>query len=194
MSDRATPATPFLELYDRIDKTGRCRFKAHRRLLAHAAAAQWTVTGLSVLLIALPLLQAYGVVSASDGRYNVTQVILAVALLAFTLRLEASNFAVRAERMLDCGKELSTLMHRIFPFRDAPYDSRYDALLVDYEQIVARYENHTDADYRLMKLQMTDYYKPTGWEYASARLWYLAEFWSYTFALVGAGAWVWHLT
>lgn len=148
------------ELYDRIDKTSASRFNANIRLLRHHGWSQWTNVLVSVSLVAIPLAQAYRLpLAESEDVANFSQVFLAVAILALTIQFGTSNFGTRAEKFLDCGKELQGLMHRVSKLRGQQPDKRYDDLVSEYEGILAGYENHAPVDFRFMQIKKSAYYK-----------------------------------
>jgi hypothetical protein len=185
------PATnPYDELYDRIDKTACCRFNASRRLLLHNAWSQWMNVAVSVTLVAIPLAQAYRLpLAASDAVANYSQVFLAVAILTLTIQFGTANFSMRAEKLLDCGKELQALMHRVSVRKGEAIGPDFEALTDEYAAILAGYENQSPVDYRFAQIKKNDYYgKGAGFRFWTWIM-YLFAFLPYTMVLTVVLGW-----
>jgi len=149
-------AAPYQDLHDRALKTSSIRFRAAQRLAVHYQLSQWVITLASILLIAIPILQAFSVeVRYTAGQLNAIQALLAVLVLAYSLLLTQQNFAVRSERMHTCGMELNQLAMRIRRcIAAAPDDvTEYDRLAEQYHFILSKHENHAEPDHILYKMK-----------------------------------------
>ncbi len=181
------------DLRRKARKTAKSRFVAAQRLNLHNRLTQWTVTFASVALLLIPLLQAFGVsVSYTGQQLNVVQVILAVLLLVFSLLLGFEDFGVKAHLMHRCGTELNNLAKETEAY-DAGDVEAYSSLLVRYNNVLERYENHKQIDFQMQQLQNPGDNFTSGWRHSLAKLWiipkYYLQFFLYVIIslLVGGG-------
>jgi hypothetical protein len=189
-------------LYNDARSTANIRHIASERLRHHHRFTVWSITILSTGLIVIPLLQALGVpTSSSSQALNAIQVFLAVVVLVFSLLLSMDNYSIRADKMHQCGVELSVLARKMEPIirTDNPYGPEYNRLLQEYDQILRRYENHEEIDHKMYRLRNRDKYYPNPGSYfwASVRTYFLysLDFTRYIvlFFSVGFIVWVWLL-
>jgi len=168
--ENASKLDRFDELNRRIAKTSKCRFIAARRLGQHHKFSQWTISLISVLLIVIPLLQAIGVTTRYSPQFlSVIQVSLAVLILVFSLLIGMDNYAVRAERMHNCGLELRNLAWGLEAFKGkGGSDEEYRIYCERYFTILKSYENHATVDYLQSKLKERKWYYPTRISFALA--------------------------
>ncbi len=152
----------FDEIYRRIDVTTRVRYNAANRFKTHQWLSQWIVTLLSVGLIVIPLLKALNVpLRTSPQLLDAVEVFLAVLVLAYSLLLGNENYAGRAEKMLACGMELSRLARELYPLQGKEYDeAKYLSFSERYHDILERYDNHNDIDYKIYTLNNRQKYYP----------------------------------
>lgn len=180
---------PYKELYDRVNKTAKNRFAAQLRLEHHNKAVLWTITLSSIFLLVTPLAQGFGIKLTQDkALIDFVQILLTIVILAVSIILSMANFAVRGERIHNCGMELNGLARRIYPKIELnEEDPEYVNVNKEYDEILCRYENHTKVDFMRTKLQMTQYYQSKLWEHPVFVIRYFSEFWLY-FSILGAGA------
>lgn len=181
--------TPYKDLYDRVNKTAKNRFAAQIRLEHHNKAVLWTITLSSIFLLVTPLAQGFGIKLTQDkALIDFAQILLTIVILAVSIILSMANFAVRGERIHNCGMELNGLARRIFPKLGLnKEDAEYVKVNKEYDEILYRYENHTKVDFMRTKLEMSQYYQFQFWEYPVFVVRYYSEFWLY-FSILGAGA------
>ncbi|MGY8898832.1 MAG: SLATT domain-containing protein [Paraglaciecola sp.] len=183
---------PYQELYDRVNKTTKNRFAAQRRLEHHNKAVLWTITLSSIFLLITPLAQGFGLALTQDETLiDFVQILLTVVILAVSIILSTANFAVRGERIHNCGMELNGLGRRIYPkIALTTEDNEYKDINKEYDEILRRYENHTKVDFMRTKLDMSQYYQPPFWYRPVFFLRYLSEFWLYIVILLAGASWV----
>ncbi|TMO35486.1 hypothetical protein CWC26_00900 [Pseudoalteromonas sp. S4488] len=184
--------TPYKELHDRVIKTTKNRFAAQRRLEHHNKAVLWTITLSSIFLLITPLAQGFGLeLTQSKTTIDFVQIILTIVILAVSIILSMANFAVRGERIHNCGMELNGLGRRIFPhIKLTEQDDQYDSFNQEYDEILRRYENHTKVDFMRTKLEMSEYYQLPFWYRGIFTLRYFSQFWLYAAILGSEFIWV----
>ena len=183
---------PYQELYDRVNKTTKNRFAAQKRLEHHNKAVLWTITLSSIFLLVTPLAQGFGIhLTQDETLIDFVQILLTVVILAVSIILSTANFAVRGERIHNCGMELNGLGRRIYPkVKLTSEDSEYKDINKEYDEILRRYENHAKVDFMRTKLDMPQYYQPPFWYRPVFFLRYLSEFWLYIAILFAGASWV----
>lgn len=178
--------TPYQELHDRITKTTKNRFNAQVRLEHHNKAVLWTITLSSFILLITPLAQGFGIeLSKNQQLINLVQVLLTILILVVSVILSMANFAVRSERIHNCGMELNSLARKIYPkLHIEATDSEYDFYSKEYDDILKRYENHSKIDFLKTKIDMNYYYKNPSWFPLWVKVRYLYEFSLYILILI----------
>ncbi len=184
--------TPYKELHDRIIKTTKNRFAAQKRLEDHNKAVLWTITLSSIFLLIIPLAQGFGIkLTQEKTTIDFIQIILTVVILIVSIILSMANFAVRGERIHNCGMELNSLGRRIFPkIKLDDKDDEWGSLNTEYDEILRRYENHTKIDFMRTKIEMHDYYKLPFWYRGIFVLRYWFQFSLYGIILLIECIWV----
>lgn len=150
MDNQENHSEPFSNLHDRVVKTYTSRFNASRRLRYHERLSLWTISWSSAVLITLPLLKAFDLpLHYSYKMLDLLQMALAIIVLVYSIILHSTNFAVRAERMHDCGLELNALARKILPLIASPPArmTQYHKMLDEYHEILKGKEDHAQTDY-----------------------------------------------
>lgn len=144
------------DLPSTIRQTADIRFLASQRLQMHQRLSQWTVTFGSVALLVIPLAMAFGLETSLTGpQISVVQVLLAVSILISSLLLGHEDYGLKAHKMHSCGIELNNL------FRKSETGSVTGVELAErYHEILSRYDNHADIDYRRYKVKHHKSYYP----------------------------------
>lgn len=176
----------FKELYRKVDIVARIRYDAARRLRTHQKLSQWVITFLSLLLILVPLLQALDVpLRHSENFLNAVSVFLAVLVLVYSLLIGMENYAGRAEKMQNCGTELSYLTRELYPYRELDHEENaYKDFSLKYQIILEKHENHEPIDFKQFTLERKwkQYYQ-NKFHYAFAwltiNIQYYLNFWHY---------------
>ena len=184
--------TPYKDLHDRIKKTTKNRFAAQRRLEHHNKAVLWTITLSSIFLLITPLAQGFEIELTQDKKtIDFVQILLTIVILAVSIILSMANFAVRGERIHNCGMELNSFGRMVYPKVNLEdKDEDYGTLNQEYDEILRRYENHTKVDFMRTKIEMSDYYNPPFWYRTVFTLRYFSEFWLYIAILSCEFIWV----
>ena len=187
--------TPYQELHDRITKTTKNRFNTQRRLEHHNKAVLWTITLSSFILLITPLAQGFGIeLNNNQQIINLIQVLLTILILVVSVILSMANFAVRSERIHNCGMELNSLARKVYPkIHLDSVDAEYDSFNKEYDDILRRCENHSKIDFLKTKTDMNDYYKNPFWFPMWVNLMYLSEFSLYIIILLGEIWWTFEL-
>ncbi|EKG2462403.1 SLATT domain-containing protein, partial [Vibrio vulnificus] len=180
------------ELYDRIRKTACSRFYAHDRLQLHNNASLWTITFFSMGLIFIPLVDTFGLESSFSSNYtNFIQVVLAILILVFSALLSLANFAVRADRIHQCGMTLNALAIRVHKsINEGVTPEEYEALAKEYDDVLQKHENHSSLDYLYTKNHMSNYYNNPWYFPIYIRLRFAIQFIPYALLLIGESAWI----
>lgn len=132
----------------------RARFNAARRLRNRFEAGQFAfaVSGIYGFLVPLFLLQFDGYLS--NFAAMVISFVAAVAgALSFTIAMQyqQKDFKVRASQLHDCAREINNLSRHLTATQLArPEDLR--PFIHNYDDILARCENHDDIDFALARL------------------------------------------
>jgi len=142
----------------RAETTARCRFVASDRLWIHHRLSQWTVAISSASLLLIPLLQAFGVtLEYTQAQLNVFQVVLAVIVLIFSVLLGLEEYGIRSDRMHRCATEVNELAQRMRPYLDEGL-GEYNRFVSVYHNVLQKYNNHSQLDYNIKKLQQKEKY------------------------------------
>jgi hypothetical protein len=161
-----TPETPVEQLYRAIRVATAARFHASRRLRLHQSLSLWAISLSSAALIILSLLEAYELeITVSSGILSLAQVTAAILVLVISLLVNGGNFGERAEKMHRCGLELNALSREVYLFLgSAQNEKRVRDAQRRYDDILSRYENHSQIDYRrAQSSKAPEYYNVGRW-------------------------------
>ena len=176
-------------------KTAACRFAANDRLKAHHNASLWTITFFSMGLIAIPLVETFGLKTNFSSNYtSFIQVVLAIVILVISVLLNMTNFSVRAEKMHQCALSVNTLARKVHRhLNDKSSAAKYEDLVKEYDNILQRIENHSRVDYLYAKKHLSSHYN-NPWYFAyTARLHYFYQFLPYIVLLGIEAVWLYML-
>lgn len=104
-----------------------------------------------------------------------------------------SNFVSRADKFLDCGRELHALSLQLEKFlnnRSLQTDEAYDKHQTEYANILSRYENHQKIDHLFTKLAWSERYSPAWYRWPIAYGRYAAHFSIYVFLIATEVGWL----
>jgi hypothetical protein len=171
----------FQYLSRKMKITAKCRFKADRRLKHHNTVSNWTISFLSAGLILIPLIEVFKLQNAfHQNVINFLSIFLAIAVLVISIILNNSLFALRAERMLTCGREINALVRKSIKYTESGgLIEDYDALSNEYEDILKNTENHSGIDFDIAKLDMADEFPLRPLDVPWTHLKYAAQFIAY---------------
>lgn len=148
-----------LESYNSLDKriwkTKHARYLASNRLKKRNIWSQYTISILSVYVLALSIAPKYSYFTdISPDKINFINIILSICIIVVSL-LEANNgYQLQSERLFNCANELNGLLQQLKSGRDFSDDISKDIQTVSkqYEAILHKYgENHTSYDFDLFK-------------------------------------------
>ena len=167
----------FIELERRIKTTATNRFNASSRLNKHNKFSLWTVMLFSLGLILVSILN----ITANIGSKNVdiALIFFSVAILTISTALSMSNFGARAEKFLDCGRELHALalnFKTVINKESTQTTENYAQYQKEYEHILSRYENHKVLDHLYTKLMWSDSYNPKWYHYINTYFRFFLEY------------------
>lgn len=160
--------TPAEHLLRSLLITSSARFHASRRLRLHQTVSLWAVSVFSLVLIVVPLFEPFGVaVSLRTSIVNLVNVIAATAILVISILVNASNFAERAEKMHRCALELNALAREVeLRVKEKGREvSEIRDLQTRYDEILSRYENHSDIDYRVAQIKKAPEFYGITWRH-----------------------------
>ena len=176
-------------------KTAACRFAANDRLKTHHNASLWTITFFSMGLIAIPLIQTFGIETNFSSNYiSFIQVVLAIVILVISVLLNMASFSVRAEKMHQCALLVNSLARKTQRHVNEQSDSGvYEELIKEYDNILQRFDNHSRVDYLYAKKHLSSHYQNPWYFPLTARLQYLYQFLPYIALLSIEVIWVFML-
>ena len=186
----------FKELDRRILTTATNRFNASSRLNRHNKFSLWTVMYFSLILILVSIFNIVNIQPNFNPLFvNASSIFLSVVILTISTALSMSNFGARAEKFLDCGRELHALS---FNFKKVINDSslqineNYEKHQKEYEHILSRYENHKLIDHLYTKLLWKDSYKLNFWNYNTTYTRYFFEYFIYVLLFCIVSIWMYY--
>lgn len=187
----------FNELKRHIDTTAKNRFEACDRLNRHDKWSLGTVIAFSLGLILVSIAQVTKLpVAFSSDAISAFSIFFSVFILVLSTVLSMSNFSSRADKFLDCGRELQSLSSRlvkIISVLDNQTSEQFDSFRAEYDSILSRYENHQPIDHLFTKLAWSERYEkfsknPLNWINAYTR--YALHFVIYIFLIVIEIVWL----
>lgn len=144
------------KLLDDVDITTRTRFNAAKRCSDLGSLSNWTISIISLMLIALPVMQNLSVIpfSSDNPAQNATSIILAAFILVFSQISNIENYSLRSYRYHECAVRLNRLKRLIKPYAALGIQiESYEDLICKYDDIIKDYENHIDLDYQTTRWQ-----------------------------------------
>lgn len=184
----------FNELKRRIATTANNRFNASARLNLHNQWSLCTVISFSLGLILVSIAQVSNLtVAFSSAAINAFSIFFSVVILVFSTVLSMSNFVSRADKFLDCGRELHALslqLVKILYNHSLQTDETYDKHQTEYANILSRYENHQKIDHLFTKLAWSDQYSPVWYRWTITYGRYAAHFSIYVFLIATEIGWL----
>jgi ABC-type transport system involved in cytochrome bd biosynthesis fused ATPase/permease subunit len=143
-------------LYKTVWTTRGCRFAAHRRLEKLDNISTYainvlslTITAISIIALAPP--HILGFLKLPIG--SILTLVLSVSIFVLSIMFSSKGYKLKAEKMHDCGKELSVLYTNIIMAMD-PHVSTSKSiseLMDSYHAIIAKYDNHSDLDFKVFQ-------------------------------------------
>ena len=166
-----------------------CRFSASRRLKKHEALSLWTISIFSVGLIVLPIAKALGVQTNASQMVTMLEVASAIVILVYSIIVNKSDFSHRSSQYHHCGLELNDLNRKLYKYKDREVsDEDVDKYTNTYNEILRRYENHSNLDFFSAKVNsFPEYYGLNLGHRILLWLWYSLEY-SHYFLLLGIQA------
>jgi hypothetical protein len=174
-------------LYTKMKKTAKARFNCAKRLSSHQTYSLWSLSLFSTGLIGMTLISALNIrTNLSPPFYNLLQIMLALLVLVLSLLLSANNYSDRSEKMHRCALELNALCHEILPDcqTDREKPDVYKQTLDKYGNILNSYENHSNIDFDLVRIALSDDYPLRWYQRALIRVRYVFGFWLYLSLLI----------
>ncbi|MCF7456247.1 MULTISPECIES: SLATT domain-containing protein [Vibrio] len=146
-----------------LKASAKCRFIASDRLKRLAFSTSYATTILSLVMILLSLLQVGGVsFKYSMELFTSVQIFLTICILVYSVINTQAKYAVRAEKLNDCGNKILQLQRSVEEkiCNSEDFDlSKYRAL---YDEIEVDSENHAMSDFYFAKLRLKSIYRVTG--------------------------------
>ena len=160
--------TPAQHLLRSLQITSSARFNASRRLRLHQDVSLWAVSVFSVVLIVVPLLEPFGVKTNLNSQLvNLLNIVAAIIILVISILVNSSNFAERSEKMHRCALELNALARDVeLRIQEAGVEAtNIKDLQARYDEILTRYENHEDMDFRVAQVKKAaEFYSIKWWQ------------------------------
>jgi SMODS and SLOG-associating 2TM effector domain family 5 len=152
-------------LFRSLRITASARFNASRRLRLHERFSLWSISLFSLGLIVFPLFKPFGIpTNYGEQVLNFVQVVAAAAILTVSILVNGSNFSERAEKMHRCALELNSLAREAeLMIEEGTDKSKVIDTQRRYEEILARYENHANIDYRVAQIKKAPGFYKINW-------------------------------
>lgn len=184
------------ELSLKVWTTKGARFQADQRLRAKARMSSISMSILSAYLIIAGLISVYvgshTTINFQLINYFVTA--LSIILLVLSQYESAQDYKLRAEKLHQCGLDISEIYNEIRIFKTLiplPSDETTklfcENVALRYQAILSKYENHMPIDYAMFKTTQLHYFdkiKPEEIEKTRRKLWWIVNGW-YTLLLTG---------
>jgi hypothetical protein len=153
----------------------------------------WAIALSSIFLIILPLFGPLGIdVNISRGLLNIAQVTAAMLILIVSIVVHGSKFGTRAADMHRCGLELNALRREIYLLiANEENDKKIRAAQRAYDEIMLRYDNHSQLDFRWAQItKAPDYYRVGLWHRSATVLRTAVEYSPYLLLVLAFGIFV----
>ncbi len=191
MEEKADKSENILKKLSRwIEETYKIRFRAANILNHHNLLSQITLACLAVFQIIISLIEPFGikVQSPSEDIIYLVNTFFSVMVLSYSLLLSMANFSTRANKMHQCGLELSALNREILGILELELELKEPKKLLEkytqycnkYNSILDKYDNHTTNHFKLNETY--DSYK--------MYLFLIKEFWHYYLLLILMVVWI----
>ena len=161
------------ELKHKMWATKGIRFYASDRLKGLSKISNICTSILSVYLIIFGLLSVYNIYNPSEQTENLfafSMTAVSIGLLIFSLFENSQNYLVKAEKFHDCSLDIADLYNELQNYKTYKPDSSNEEKLQfggdlqeKYQNILRRYENHSQLDKSKFRVDNTDYYKYLKW-------------------------------
>jgi|SRR6185369_7399464 len=184
---------PAAILYEELDRTlwitKHSRYNASHRLKRKNTLSIYSISILSVYVIAITLVAKYEFQVISTNLYDYASIVLALFILVISLTEASKNYMVSSERMFVCGNEIRDLLDEL-----KKYAKKSDAECAGLEQLSCKYssilkscpENHDTIDFEFHKAQHYADFKGMNWYISQwyKLKYYLDIYWFYTLLIV----------
>jgi len=155
------------ELSYKVWSTKGARFEGDKRLSRKHSTSNISLAILSAYLIIASLYSVY--ISNSKSNFQlISYFITALSILLLVLNQYESSqdYKLRAKNFHNCGLELSEIYNKIRIFKtlkkepnDYEIKNFCENISQEYQNILAKYENHLNIDYKNFKIANLDYFK-----------------------------------
>lgn len=158
----------FKNLYKKIDATSKTRFHSSRRLKHHSKWSTYIVVLISLGLILISLMQAYGLgKNIQSSLVGLIQAFSAIAVLVYSLLIDKNDYSSLSEKMYSCASQLGELKQKVYPHLDDEFNEEiYVQHREEYHSILKLFETHSMNDFRgdyfRAKLEMPENYEIKG--------------------------------
>lgn len=166
----------FNNLYKKIDSTSKTRFHSSRRLKQHSKWSTYIVVLISLGLILISLMQAYGLGNnIKSSLVGLIQAFSAIAVLVYSLLIDKNDYSSLSEKMYSCAAQLGELKQKVYPHLDNKFDEKiYIEYRDEYNSILKLFETHSMNDFRgdyfRAKLEMPENYVIRGVDWWNLKL------------------------
>ncbi|WBX72007.1 SLATT domain-containing protein [Tenacibaculum retecalamus] len=163
------------ELKHKLWSTKGIRFYASDRLKGLSKTSNICSSVLSVYLIIFGLLSVYNIYNPSKQNENLfafSITAISIGLLIFSIFESSQNYLVKAEKFHDCSLYIADLYNELQNFKSYQTEST-DTEILDFcsklqikcQNILRRYNNHSQLDTYKFRADNMEYYKYLKWYY-----------------------------
>jgi hypothetical protein len=179
-------------LYDDLDRsmwiTKHSRYNASDRLRRKHNLSIYTISILSIYVIALTLLEKYGLQLKNPDLYQFASICLGLFILVLSLTEANKNYLVSSERLFVCGNNIRELLDDLKKFSNKTDDDHQgiERISGKYSNILKTcVENHESIDYDLHRGKNSECFKGINGFYAFwFRVKYILNIYWFYFALI----------
>lgn len=144
--------------------TSTARFGAAQRLRRHETYSLWSISLCSLFVILVSILEPFGIkLTLPTNIVNLSLVAASSVILVVSIIVNGEKYGERAEKMHNCAMEINTLAAKLEESIFNKLPDKTGEIRLDYEQILKRYENHSDIDFEHAKIRRYSTHYKVGW-------------------------------
>lgn len=137
------------KLYKKMDATSKTRFHYSRRMKLHAGLSTWMIVYISLALILISLLHAYGLGENINSKYlPLIQAFSSITVLVYSIIINNKEYSGLSEKMYSCASRINKLKMMAAPFIEDDSIGKYNEISEKYQAILDLYETSSIQDFR----------------------------------------------
>lgn len=179
------------ELDTRIWKTKGSRYNKSRRYKNKNRFSSGCISILTIYVLSITIADYTKICSLLVSNHEIVTfltIILSILILVISLHESSRGYELKAERLYNCGNELTMLYNRLrqISLTNSCNDESLNKINTEYEEIISKYrENHDPCDYSLFQ---AEHYKDFNLCWFEAVLirgkYFISAYWLYFFVII----------